>query len=293
MTDTLLTPNITLSQANELTVLRIANKNACASIAVQGAHIFEYTPTDQQNLLFVSEAETFETGQAIRGGIPICWPWFGAHATEANAPAHGFVRTTPWQYDIIEDTDTRTDIRFWQETDGTDIGFPHKARVELLVSVGETLIVSLTTQNQSDTPFLISQALHTYFKCDDINQVKVHGITGACYQDKLTQQNLYVPSDFNFNREIDWVVQDQGEPVGFTGVGKHAIKLTRMGSRSLVVWNPWIAKSKTLSHFHAQEYLKMFCVETANTSEDSRLVKPNENHVMMMELSATPIDETR
>jgi glucose-6-phosphate 1-epimerase len=293
MTDTVLTPNITLSKANELDVLRIVNQSACATIALQGAHIFEYTPTGQQNVLFVSEAERFETGKAIRGGIPVCWPWFGAHTSDNGAPAHGFVRTAIWQYEVVLDTDSRTDIRFWQETMGNELGFPHKARVELLVSVGETLIVSLTTQNKSEEPFLISQALHTYFKCDEISQVQLHGITGACYQDKLTLENKYIPTEFRFDKEIDWVVQDQGQPVGFTGIGTQAIKLTRMGSRSLVIWNPWVEKSKSLSHFHPEDYKKMFCVETTNTSEDSRLVKPRDNHVMVMEISATALDETR
>jgi glucose-6-phosphate 1-epimerase len=286
MTDTFLSTHVTLSQINELEVLRISNSQASATVAIQGAQIIEYTPVGRENLLFVSAAENFKKDEAIRGGIPICWPWFGPHSTEENAPAHGFVRTAPWHYEIITDTADRTDIRFWLDTEGEQVGFPHKARVELLVSMGETLVVSLTTENQSDAPFSVSQALHTYFNCKDINDVRVLGLTGACYQNKLSNENAYIPTDFRFNQEIDWVVQEAGNPVGLRGLGNHAIKMTRMGSRSLILWNPWIDKSKTLSHFNAEDYQRMFCVETANASEDRRMIKTNATHVLMMEISA-------
>lgn len=284
MKEQLISTNVTLDQINELDVLRIHNTSASASIALQGAHIFEFTPVNGDNLLFVSAAEPFSSGSPIRGGIPVCWPWFGPH-TAPNAPAHGLVRDAIWDYEIVADSDSRTDVRFWLETTGDDEHFPVKARIELLASIGETLIVSLTTSNLDEQPFLVSQALHTYFRCENIDDVRLHGLTGACYLDKLTAENRYVPTEFRFNQEIDWVLREPGQPVGLTGLGHANIKLTRLGSRSLVIWNPWIAKSKKLSHFLAEEYRSMFCVETANVSEDSRLIKPKQNHVMLMEIS--------
>lgn len=285
MKEPYLSQHVTLDQLNELDVLRIQNDSASASIALQGAHLFEYTPSGRENLLFVSKAETFEAGQAIRGGIPVCWPWFGPHATESNVPAHGFVRDQIWQYDIVSDTSERTDIKLWFDTNGSEAGFVRKARVELLASIGKTLAVSLTTVNLDEQPIHLSQALHTYFRCENIDDVRLHGISGACYQDKLSGENKYVPSQFRFNQETDWIIQEAGEPIGLSGLGGNSIKMTRFGSRSLVVWNPWIEKSKNLSHFLSEEYRSMFCVETANVSEDSRLIKPNQSHVMVMELA--------
>lgn len=285
MTEQLISTHVTLSQLNELDVLRIQNQQANASIALQGAHIFEYAAVNGRNLLFTSQVEPFSKGKPIRGGIPICWPWFGPHEKESEAPAHGFVRNQLWQYEVVSDSEDRTDIKFWLETDGSDIGFHHKARVELLASIGRTLVVSLTTINLDENPFLISQALHTYFNCDDIEQVRLHGLHGVCYFDKVTDENQYFPSDFTFNQETDWVLREQGNPVGISGTGGQTLKLSRIGSQSLVVWNPWIEKSKHLSQFMPDEYQRMFCVETANASEDSRLIKPNQSHVMLMELS--------
>jgi len=292
MTETLLSQHVILSNINELPALRIQNEAASATIVIQGAHVTEYTPVNQQNLLFVSQAETFLKGEAIRGGIPICWPWFGPHSQIKEAPAHGLVRQCDWQYEIVTDTPERTDIRFWIETDGQDIGFNFKAKAELLVSIGHSLIVSLTTTNNDDKPLPLSQALHSYFNCKNIDDVRLHGISGECYLDKVTHKNGYVPLDFKFDQEIDWIVMDKGQPVAFTGTGQEPIKLTRMGSRSLVIWNPWIEKSKSLSHFSENEYTNMFCVETSNTSEDSRLIKPNCSHAVLMEIATAQENET-
>jgi glucose-6-phosphate 1-epimerase len=266
-------------------VLRVQNNNASASIALQGAHLFEFTPSGRDNLLFVSNAETFETGQPIRGGIPICWPWFGPHTQVPSAPAHGFVRDKIWEFEVVSDSAQRTELKLWLETNGTEFGFERKARVELLVSIGSTLVASLTTTNLDEQPIHLSQALHTYFKCDNLEDVRLHGLAGACYQDKLTGENKYIPTQFRFNQEVDWIVQEPGEPLGISGLGSNSIKMTRFGSRSLVLWNPWIEKSKTLSHFLPEDYKSMFCVETANVSEDSRLVKPKQTHVLVMELA--------
>ncbi|MEJ2044331.1 MAG: D-hexose-6-phosphate mutarotase [Reinekea sp.] len=285
MTEQFISTHVTLSTLNELDVLRISNQSATATVALQGAHLIEFTPSGGNNCLFVSSAEHFETGKAIRGGIPICWPWFGDHPSNESAPAHGFARTSLWQYEVITDSDRRTDLKFWLETTGSNEHFPCQARAELLISVGETLVMSLTTMNQGNVPFLLSQALHSYFPCQEISEVQLHGLQGAFYNNKLNGENANFPSDFRFDREIDWLLLEPGKPVGFTGLGQPNLKLTRMGSRSLVVWNPWIEKAKTLSQFHPEEYRRMFCVETTNVSEDSRLVKPGQSHVMMMELS--------
>lgn len=290
MTDQFISTQITLSQLNELPVLRIHNQQASATIALQGAHLIEYTPVEANNLLFVSEAETYEQGQAIRGGVPVCWPWFGPHRSDANAPAHGFVRDREWSHEIVSDQPERTDIRFFLITDGSDPGFPYKARVELLVSIGATLIMSLTTENLDDQPFLISQALHNYFRCKNIGDVLIHGLTGACYHDKVSGENAYVPSELIINREIDWVVQEPGEPIGLSEDGKLRFKLNRIGSRSVILWNPWVDKSKILSHFAPSEYQHMVCIEAANASEDSRLIKPRNSHVLVMEVAGSEAD---
>jgi glucose-6-phosphate 1-epimerase len=285
MTDTLLSEHVVLSTLNELPVLRIDNQYATAAIAIQGAHLIEYTPTNQGNVLFVSQEESFEKGKAIRGGVPICWPWFGPHTQEASAPAHGLVRTSDWDYEVITDTAERTDLRFTYQTTGDQPGFKYKATCELLISIGDTLVMSLTTINNDDKPFELSQALHTYFSCANIDHVRIQGLDGARFLNRLENKAYELKGEFVFDQEVDGVVLDKGETVKLTSLGKEAVTMTRKGSNSLVLWNPWIEKSKTLSNFNDLEYTSMFCVETTNASEDSRLVKPGKTHVMLMEIS--------
>ena len=277
--------HVTLEHVNELSVLRIKNAAASASIAIQGAHIFEYCAANASPVLFVSKDEPFKTGSPIRGGIPVCWPWFGSHPEESSAPAHGLVRNTEWQWEIVSDSAERTDICFWTETDGGTPFFPYATRVELLVSVGMTLKVALTTTNLDNArPIAISQALHTYFACDAVENVRLHGFDGMTTIDSLTGLRDTMTDDFCFDREIDWEVLDEGQPVHFSGLGHPDIYMSRSGSQSLVVWNPWVEKAQRLSSFQNDEYLKMFCVETTNTADDRREVLPQQSHTMTMEL---------
>ena len=285
MTPTALSSTVSLDQFQDLKCLRIQNDSACATIFLQGAHLTEYSPIGQTNLLFVSEQETFSVNEPIRGGVPICWPWFGSHPTEASAPFHGLVRTCEWQYEIIRESQQRTDILLSIETNGEDFGFPYLAKAELLISIGQSLVMSLTTTNLGDSPFALSQALHTYFPCPDVEQVTLTGLAGRQTLNKLTNTSMEFPKNFSFDQEVDWIVMDEGQPLLLTGAVKQPIQLTRLGSRSVVVWNPWQDKAKTLSNFHPDEFKKMFCIETANAADDARLLKPKQTHAMAMEIA--------
>ena len=283
-----LSQHVALSTINELPVLKIQNQQASACIAIQGAHLIEYTPTNKANVLFVSNEEPYIKGKAIRGGIPICWPWFGAHETLSDVPAHGFVRDKDWQYEIVSDSLERTDIRFSFTTEGEQAGFAYPARCELLVSIGETLLMSLTTNNTGDKPFEISQALHSYFQCADIQDVRIKGLKNSQFLDQLSDSVYELKKSFKFEQEVDGIVLDRGQPVELKGLGQSTVTLIREGSNSLVLWNPWIEKSKRLSSFDALDYLRMVCVEVTNTSEDSRLVKPGKSHTLFMEIVTEP-----
>lgn len=284
MSEKVLSSHIILSQINEIPVLRIQNSKASATISLQGAQLIEYTPLNGENLLFVSEGEPFILGKAIRGGIPICWPWFGPHPTEQTAPAHGLVRDKQWDYEIAVDTPQRTEIIFKTKSDPQNDFFPHAARAELMISIGDSVVLSLTTHNDGPVPLQVSQALHTYFACPTIADVQLQGLQGEPYFNQVTRSNAHFPSNFTFDQETDWVVQDKGQPIVLAGL-KTPIKINRLGSHSVVVWNPWIEKSKTLSHFRQDDYQRMFCVEASNALEDTRLVKPAQAHTLILELS--------
>lgn len=279
-----ISPQVLLDTVNQLPCLRISNRSATATLVLQGAQLIEYTPAGLRNLLFVSKNEPFIAGQAIRGGIPVCWPWFGAHSQRSDAPAHGFSRTANWQYEIVSDTDERTDIRLTLSTQGEREDFPYHASAELLVSIGPTLVMSLTTNNLGETAFALSQALHSYFAADDVSQIDISGLSQFPALDKVSQKKITFPAEFTIAREIDWIVLDEGQPIAITGIDVPC-RITRMGSRSVVVWNPWRQKAATLSQFHPEEYQRMVCVEPANAGDDARLVKPKQAHAMIVEIA--------
>lgn len=266
--------------------LNIDNRAASAELYTQGAHLVRYQPSGQPDLLWVSDAEPYQPGRAIRGGIPICWPWFGDHPSDAQAPAHGLARTRVWDWELLSDSEDRTDLRLWLETDGSDPGFPLTAQVELLISIGDSLVLALTTHNQSKQPFQLSQALHSYFPVTDLSRAAIAGLDGHFYLDKLTGQSALWPSGFKIDQEIDRIVFDRGEPVRLNRGDGYITRIKRQGSRSLVVWNPWIDKSKTLSSFYAEDYQRMLCLEAANAGEDARLLKAGHSHTLICEISS-------
>jgi len=267
--------------------LCVVNECAVATLYLQGAHMTSFRPHGQDDLLWVSDAETYRPGQAIRGGIPVCWPWFGPHPDGAPYPSHGLVRTELWNWEVVRDDPGISQLRLWLETGGTDPGFAHRARAELLVTVAATLTLTLTTTNLGDSPFTLSQALHSYLPIASPDSIRLTGLTGHPYLDKLTGTRQLWPESFVVDREIDRIVLDDGQPVMLDEPSTVSRFVRREGSRSLVVWNPWIAKSRTLSNFHDDDYRSMLCLEAANAADDSRHVLPGEQHQLTTELGLT------
>lgn len=269
--------------------LCVVNESAVATLYLQGAHLTSFRPHGQDDLLWVSDAETYQPGQAIRGGIPVCWPWFGPHPDGAPYPSHGLVRTALWNWEVVRDDAKISQLRLWLETGGTDSGFAHRARVELVVTVAASLTLRLITTNLGDRPFTLSQALHSYLPITSPDNVRLTGLTGYPYLDKLTGTRQPWPEPFAVDQEIDRIVLDEGQPVMLDEPGQVRRFIGREGSRSLVVWNPWIAKSRTLSSFNDDDYRSMLCLEAANAADDSRQLQPSEQHSLTTELGlATP-----
>lgn len=273
-----------------LTVAEIANSLSTSTIALQGAHIMTWQPLGQEPVLWVSPLGKFAAGKSIRGGVPICWPWFGAHATEAGFPGHGFARTVMWE--VLEthiQLDGATFIRFGLvETDATRAQWPHPSNVQLQVSVGSVLKVELITRNTGSSPFQIGEALHTYFHISDVADMAISGLEGCAYLDKVggastpkTQQGpIVIESEVDrvyLDTEADCLIKDRGL--------KRQIRIATQGSRSTVVWNPWIEKAAKMGDFTPEGHRGMVCVESANAVNNVVTVAPGEKHVLLSEIS--------
>lgn len=269
-----------------LSVAEIKTPQASARVALQGAQVLAWQPTGQKPVLWVSKTAVSEPGKGVRGGVPVCWPWFGARD---GLPAHGLVRARLWEVRATtQDAAGQVLLRLGMTDDAStralwDFAFD----LELLVTVGPTLTLALATRNTGTAAFTITDALHSYFCVGDIAQTVVQGLDGGDYLDKL--QN-FAPvrqtGALEFTGETDRIythttadclIEDQA--------GRRTIRVAKQGSTSTVVWNPWREREKTLTDMAAGEYRNMLCVETCNAGPDQVTLAPGSMHTLAAMIS--------
>jgi len=266
---------------NGFRYIEIENKYAEAKIALQGAHLFHYKEKDQSSLLWLSKAAYFEEGKAIRGGIPVCFPWFGKNKDNSGLPQHGFARTQFWSIILEEEKcDGTTHIRLQLKPNAYTLAqWDYLFDVNLDITIGQLLSIALSVTNADTKPFEMSTALHTYFSVSDIDTVSIKGLDGRVYYDALDEKNYIQKGDVLIHEEVDRVYSHPSEMITLLD-GDARVKLHQEGSNSLVVWNPWIEKSKQMNDMTEDGYRSMICLETSNAREDSKVLKPNESHVL-------------
>ena len=271
--------------AEGMIIAEVANQHALANIALQGAHIATFQPRGEEPVIWLSPYAKFAPGKSIRGGVPICWPWFGAHKTDSKLPGHGFARTVPW--DVLETkalTDGSTFLRFGLvENDTTRAQWPNASTVRLEVTVGKSLRVELATTNTGKTAFELGEALHTYFQISDVARMTIRGLDKREYLDKVqdfarfTQKDcIVIDSEVDrvyVNTPDDCVIEDKGL--------KRAIRIAKYGSLSTVVWNPWTEKADKMGDFGQDGYRGMVCVESGNAWENVVVLAPGETHKLV------------
>ncbi|MFI8610252.1 D-hexose-6-phosphate mutarotase [Pseudomonas sp. NPDC077649] len=286
-------------ELDQLTCWRVRTAHAELLVAQQGAQILSYQPDGQPPLIWLSEQAAYERGQSVRGGVPVCWPWFGdlrcnppavqAAYQPGLAPSHGLVRGLDWQLLGIDEDGDAVTLRFvFDSRQHLLPGWPHAARLQLDIRLGEDLALNLETHNQGDEPLVISQALHSYFAVSDVRQVGVEGLDGCRYLDTLDDWREHRQDGaLQFVGETDRIYL--GTPARLSivdpGWGRR-IHLDSSGSRSAVLWNPWIDKAKRLSQFAAEAWQGMLCIETANVMEDVVRLAADERHALRLRLSS-------
>lgn len=267
------------------TLVLESDKSRC-EISLHGGHVLSFVPAGSEDLLWVSSKARFETGTAIRGGIPVCWPWFGPHPTDASKPSHGFARTTPWR---IQETGMENGTPFAILSLEADVAsrslFDYAFRLELKVVAGEQLHLALTTHNNDTRTFTITEALHTYLSIGDIREATIEGLHETDYIDQLrANQTIRQNGNVTFDGEVDRIY-DSTEACLLCHADK-SLKITKEGSGSTVIWNPWIEKARGLADFNDDEYTGMVCIETANAADSTVTIGPGEQHMMTTVISS-------
>ncbi len=267
--------------ANGFAYIEVNNSSAEAKIALQGAHLFHYKRVGEEPVLWLSEVSDFEADKAIRGGVPVCWPWFGFNE-DKTLPQHGFARTALWEFvcgDEVDEKSSSVTIKL-THSDETLKMWPYKFLLELKITISDKLVMELKTTNLDDKSFSITQALHTYFSVSHISDVTIKGLDNKPYLDALTWKKELQKGDITFNQEVDRVYQEVDCEIVLSDK-KRVIHVRNENSSSVVVWNPWIEKCGRMSGMKKDAYESMLCIESANAFDDFKVIKPQESHTLM------------
>ncbi|ABB45350.1 Aldose 1-epimerase [Sulfurimonas denitrificans DSM 1251] len=269
---------------NGFEYIEIQNSSAKAKIALQGAHIFEYQRVGEEAILWLSEISDFEQGRAIRGGVPVCWPWFGFNE-DKNLPQHGFARTSMWEFvGANEVNESKTTLLFrLTNSEQTLKIWNYKFLLELQITISKELKMELKTTNLDDKAFKISQALHTYFSVSHISEVTISGLDKKPYLDALSWQKEVQGGNIYFEEEVDRVYQEIDEKIVLRDKNRE-INIKNKNSSSAVIWNPWIEKTLRMSAMKEDAYKYFVCIESANAFDDARVIEPKQSHTLIVQI---------
>lgn len=270
-------------------MLEITTPWSTAEIYLHGAHVTHFQKHGEPPLLFLSHCSRFERDAPIRGGIPIIFPWFGKPASQTGQ--HGFARIRDWALEEIHapaggPVTVRLALPPSPElADG-------KIAVEYLVHVNAALIAELIVRNHSTQDFCFENCLHTYFAVGDINTVSVAGLKGAEYLDQPADfaRQTELADAIRFASEVDRAYLNTSHTVEIHDPSlSRMIRIEKSGSRSTVLWNPWIAKAKAMPDFGDDEYLRMVCVESGNVAENRLTLAPGQSAALKIMLSSSAL----
>lgn len=253
-----------------------------------GAHVWAWQPAGHDPVVWMSERARFEDGKAIRGGVPICFPWFGPGRDGDLRPAHGFARITKWRRTDVSETDGALVVEY--ELDETITGeqpnWPHPYRATFRASFGrDELAMSLTVENTGEKEFSFEEALHTYLSVGDVRSVRITGLEGAEYLDKVTGERAEQVGEVEFTSETDRIYSHPGELVISDPTPGRRLTISKEGSANTVVWNPWIAKAEAMADFGDDEWTGMLCIEAGNVLDDAITLVPGERHEMVQRIT--------
>ncbi|MFQ0996546.1 D-hexose-6-phosphate mutarotase [Gilliamella sp. CG25] len=259
-----ISPSVKQSHFGELPILTVNHKTCTAAISLQGAHLLFWQPsTETSPVIWLSEKTFFKKGTAIRGGVPICWPWFG----QLGNPSHGFARIVEWTLDSCKEDANGVDIILsLTNNPQTESYFAKPFKIWLTIHVGKSCEVTLSCQGD----FEATSALHTYLGISDIDDVTVKGL-GDTYQDRLSVENKpTINGQLTFNQEVDRIYTHAENTLTINDTSR-TIELTNINASDVVTWNPWTDKAKAMADFDDQEYKKMVCVESACINQTLKL----------------------
>lgn len=273
-----------------LTCVRLTTPHCQGEVYLLGGQVTRWKPEGTEEVLWVSEHSSYQIGKAIRGGVPVCFPWFGAKADDPKAPSHGFVRTRQWDVESIAANDDLVTVSLLTRSDkSTKTLWPADFELRLFAAFGPQLTVQFQLRNTGNQPLRAEEALHAYFHVGDVRHIAIEGLDGVSYLDKSDRGNRKVQAgEILFNSETDRVYLDTIQDVLIKDSAlQRRITVRKENSRNSVVWNPWIDKARALSDFGDDEWPRMVCVEPSNVGANAIEVAPGQQHSMALEVAVS------
>ncbi len=268
--------------------VQVIGSSAQGEIYLHGAQVTSWKPAGNDEVLFVSAKSRWEEGQAIRGGIPICFPWFRAKTDDPHAPAHGLVRTKTWQLDsVVEDDVGVAVIMFTESDEQTRRWWPGEFRLVHRATFGSELKLELTCRNTGKTPLRFEEALHTYNQVANVVSVRLQGLDGTRYLDNTdSNKEKAQVGEVTIASQTDNAFLNPKNAVDLIDPKmRRRIRLQKTNSSTTVVWNPWREGASGLRDLGEHEWKQFLCVEASNIIGTAVTLAPQQEHKMSAVLS--------
>lgn len=263
--------------------MRSLSCSTCEASAVdRGAHLLTWAPSGHEPVLWISARPDVPPDSSSHSGVPVVFPWFGPGRSGDMTPAHGFARSVDWSLAGVAQGETASVAVYrLDQAQATSPLFPHPYRLTYTMSAGDVLDLALTVENTGEEEFTFEEALHTYLRVGDVRQVRIEGLAGAQYTDKVEGGAVRTQDgDVVISGETDRVYASTAAVRVVDPVLNRVIHIRRISSASAVVWNPWEAKASSLTDIAPDDWTGFVCVEGGNIGEAAVSLRPGASHTM-------------
>ena len=313
-----------MASDTQIQVRKIDTEYSLAEITDFGAQVLSWTPRGQNPVVWLSDQASFSGDTTVRGGIPICLPWFGNPRFSPAAPAgaagnHGFAKTTVWERvdsasspavqvpggkgiefprsqmpgngDIQAGAEASYEVLTYRLSHTGEELFPHAFSTQLTIEVGETLRLTLEAVNTDDHPFTFEAVFHTYLGFSDLRQCELHGLEQAVFLDTLTDKKASENQPITFNQSFDRIYDSPSDLEIYDPAWGRKIWLKKSGSKSTIVWTPWDRFIKDFSDIPDQEVYRFAGIEFGNARENALLLQPGQSHRLALEIGVDSLPD--
>lgn len=275
-------------EASSLEAIEVNFGEARALVTLHGAHLVSYTHQGVERL-WMSPKSLLEPNQPIRGGVPVCWPWFGPHTTDPSRPAHGFARTSIWT--LLEQSETAQSALVRLGFTSPDSHYPLRVEYQLELSA-TALEMRLITENFGSDEVELTEALHTYLPVSDLKSAALYGLQGIRYSDKLLDyaESTETRTAVYLTEPTDRVYFDSSDKLELidSESGKKTV-ISKTGSATTVVWNAGEQRAATIADLGAENYRGYICVEAANALQARIILAPGQRHTLSQSICPSAI----